>query len=127
MQIVPTDPTWLQRLLGVVFDVPVIAFVGVENGEFIGSCGLAWKEGRCWLWFQTSAAKPRHAVKIVRYTATLLAKAAQMGERAVFTVQDKRFGTSGRLMKIAGFTPHGNEGGQDVFRRDIGRAADVGV
>lgn len=126
MQILPVDPHKVEVALEIEIDMPAIAYVGIDEGSFIGSCGLAWGHGRCWLWFQTSNARPRHALQILRHTDVLISKARQFGETEIFTVRDTRFETSSRLLEMTGFEFRGDEEGHEIYARTIG-GDDVGL
>lgn len=115
----PADPQQVAVALSVTIDMPAVAYVGVDNGEVVGSGGLAWGKGRCWLWFTTVHPKPEYARPVLNMARLLQRKAKQLGERHVFTVRDQQFETSPRLLKLTGFKLFAVEDGQEVFRCDI--------
>jgi hypothetical protein len=119
MQIISVDPHRIEAQLDVIVDLPAVAYVGIDDGKFIGSCGLAWGDSRCWLWFQTSEARPRHALQILRHTDILIRKAKQFGEKMVYAVQDTRFETSARLLELARFMFFGVENEQRIYVREV--------
>lgn len=126
LQILLADPQRVAVALNVVIDWPAVAYVGLDDGEFVGSGGLAWGGDRCWLWFTVLDSKPEYARPVLMMARKLLRKAEQLGETAVFTIRDQKFATSPRLLKLTGFKFHAVESDQEVFRCDIGRSADVG-
>lgn len=127
MEIFSVDPGRIEIELDVEIDMPAVAYVGIDDGHFIGSCGLAWGGGRCWLWFQTSAARRNHAIRILRHIKVLISKAKQLGETEIYAIRDTRFETSGRLMALAGFVFHGDERGKSVYLRSVNGGAHVGT
>jgi hypothetical protein len=123
----PADPYQVAVALNVTIDWPAVAFIGIDDGALAGSGGLAWGSERCWLWFQTSLQKPEYARPVLKMAHKLLRKAEQLGETQVFTVRDKQFETSPRLLKLTGFKFYAAEHDQDIYRCEIGRATDVRV
>lgn len=99
--------------------MPAVAFVGLDGETFAGSGGLAWGKGRCWLWFHVEQGKPEYARPVLSQAKYLLRKARQLGATSVFTVRDKQYETSSRLLKLSGFVFHEIEDGSEVFRCDI--------
>lgn len=124
----PADPHSVAVALNVVIDWPAVAFIGMDDGQFVGSGGLAWGSDRCWLWFAVLDSKPEYAKPVMRMAKLLFRKAAQLGESVVYTVRDQKFATSARLLKLTGFRFVAVEDGQEVFACDLRKAyADVGV
>src|SRR5688500_13907358 len=119
LQIVHADPRLVEVVLNTVIDMPAVAFVGVEDDIFAGSGGLAWGNGRCWLWFTTVDPKPEYARPVLRAARQLLRKAAQLGESEVFTVRDPHYETSPRLLILTGFKFHAVEDGNEVHRCEL--------
>lgn len=100
---------------GIRIDMPALAFIGIDDGEFVGSGGLAWGIGRCWLFLHVSQSKPQYAIPLMRKTKELMQKAWQFGERTVFTPRDVQFPTSEKLLKVLGFKLHAVENGIEVW------------
>lgn len=96
-------PQTVSIIEGIKIDLPAIAYVGIEDGVVIGSGGLAFGNGRCWVWLRLDEGKPHHARPLVRQFKTLISKAAQLGETEVWTPRDNRFSTSERLLTALGF------------------------
>lgn len=116
LQIVQVDPSTVAAVEGVKIDIPAVAYVGIDDGEIVGSYGLAWGGGRCWIWLRLPNGKPSYAITVMRRTKTLLAKAAQLGEREVFTPRDAEFKTSEKLLTVLGFQLFAIENGIEVWR-----------
>lgn len=127
LNILPADPHRVAVALNVVIDWPAVAFIGIDDGEFVGSGGLAWGGDRCWLWFTVLDSKPEYARPVMAMAKKLFRKAAQLGETEVFTIRDQSFATSPRLLKLTGFKFFAIESDQEVYRCETGKApADVG-
>ena len=119
----PADPARVEVAMNVTIDWPAVAYIGLDDGEFVGSGGLAGGGGRCWLWFRSTKPKPEYAKPVLKMAALLIRKARQIGETSVFTVRDMQFDTSPRLLKLTGFKFHAVEidaNGQEqkVYRCD---------
>lgn len=128
LEILPADPQRVAVVLDVVIDWPAVAYVGIDDGQFVGSGGLAWGSDRCWLWFTVTDSKPEYARPVLQMARRCLRKAEQLGESHVYTIRDPQFATSPRLLKLTGFKFFAEESGQEVYRCDIGKgAADVGA
>lgn len=110
-QVPPTYPN-----IGVKVDLPALAFVGIDDGEVIGSGGLAWGGGRCWIWLDVQKPKPSYAIPVMRKMRDLIRKARQLGEPEVFTPRDTQYPTSEKLLTVLGFEFHGVEQGVEVWR-----------
>jgi hypothetical protein len=119
LTIINADPSQIEVALNVQIDLPAVAFVGVDNNEVVGSGGLAWGGGRCWLWFIITDSNPSYARPVLMMTKRMLAKAKQFGETEVFVIRDPNYATSARLVKLAGFKFHALENGNEVFKCDI--------
>jgi len=115
----PADPHRVAVALNVVIDWPAVAYVGMDDGAFVGSGGLAWGSDRCWLWFSIKDSKPEYARPVLAMAKRCLRKAKQFGEEAVYTIRDPQYETSPRLMKLTGFKFFALENGLEVFRCDI--------
>lgn len=114
----PADPHQIAVALNVTIDWPAVAYIGMDNGAIVGSGGLAWGSDRCWLWFTVLDSKPEYARPVFQMARKLLRKAKQLGEECVFTVRDKQYETSPRLLKLTGFKFHAIENDQEVHRCD---------
>lgn len=116
LQVVQVSPTTIEVTDKVKIDIPAIAFVGIEDGEVVGSGGLAWGGGRCWIWLRVAASRRRYGLVVMHRTKALLAKAWQLGEREVFTPRDADYPTSEKLLKVLGFRFFAMENGVEVWR-----------
>lgn len=121
LQIQQVDPASVEAAEGIRIDMPCIAYVGMVDGEIVGSGGLAWGGGRCWIWLRIAATNPSYALPILHKTKALLAKANQLGESAVFTPRDAHYPTSKKLLTVLGFVPDSIENGNEVWRMDLPR------
>lgn len=100
--------------LGLAIDLPVVAMVAIDGGEAVAAWGLAWNEGRCFLWFHMERSDLSYRFIVIREARKMLKRAVQLGADEVFTVRDDAFPTSARLLKILGFEPHSIEDGKEV-------------
>lgn len=116
LKIERADPYSVAVALGVEIDMPAVALVGIDGGVFAGSGGLAWGEGRCWIWFSVINGKPEYARPILRTVKMLKAKARQLGETEIYTIRDTAFKSSAKLNRLAGFGFYAIEDGQEVYR-----------
>lgn len=110
------DGRTVTALAGLDIDLPVVAMVAMEGNEAVAAWGLAWRDGRCWLWFHMEHPDPSYRWIVIREARNMLKRAAQLGDDAVYTVRDPQFETSQRLLKILGFEPFGEEDGKEVWR-----------
>ncbi|WP_132959009.1 hypothetical protein [Rhizobium sp. BK251] len=117
LEIVQVDPSTIAAVEGVDISIPAVAYVGIDEGQIVGSYGLAWGGGRCWIWLRLPNGKPSYAITVMRRTKALLAKAWQLGETEVYTPRDTEFETSERLLTVLGFKLHGIEKGMEVWRK----------
>lgn len=110
------DPATVEVAMQARIDLPAVAVVGTDNGRIVATGGLAWGEGRCWLWFKSTEDRGRNAVAIVRSARRLLKCAVQLGETEVFTPRDVNEPRSAKLLTLVGFQFHGHEivRGQDA-------------
>lgn len=115
LRIVPVPPHLVEAAEGVTIDLPAVAYVGIDNDVVVGSFGLAWGRGRCWIWLRVAEINPRYGITIMRRAKRLFAKARQLGETEVFTPRDANYPTSEKLLKVLGFTPHSIENGIEVW------------
>lgn len=115
LQILPVAPSLVEVAEGVKIDIPSVAFIGVDGDRVVGSGGLAWGQGRCWIWLRVTEVNPRYALAVMHQTKRLLAKARQFGETEVFSPRDAEYPTSQKLLTVLGFTLHGIENGIEVW------------
>jgi hypothetical protein len=116
LEIHQVAPQALELADGIKIDMPALAYVGVDDGKVVGSYGLAWGGGRCWIWLRLDNGKPEYARTVIRRTKALLAKAWQLGETEVFTPRDAAYPTSKKLLTVLGFRLHAIEHGIEVWR-----------
>ena len=83
---------------------PCLAWVGEQDGVVMGAGGLAWAEGRCWLWFNHAVPGIATAINTVRMARRALASAKQLGEETVYLARDGSLNTSEKLVSMLGFT-----------------------
>jgi hypothetical protein len=116
----PVDPYSVAVALDVTIDWPAVAFVGIDDDQLVGTGGLAWGGDRCWLWFGIiGEPRPTYGIYVVRMAKKLLRKAAQLGEVEVFTVRDRSYTTSLKLLKFLNFTHHSSEKGEEIWVRSV--------
>lgn len=92
-------------------DFPFIAYAGVEDGKrpkVIGIGGLAWIEGRCFLWLDLVDMKRTHPVVVVRQAKRMLDKAIQLGVSEVWARRDIE-PLSEKLLRHLGFELAGGQ------------------
>lgn len=117
LSIVQVSPAFVEIAEGIKIDMPALAYVGIDDGEIVGSYGLAWGHGRCWIWLKLPNGKPSYARTVIKRARVLLAKARQLGETEVFTPRDAEFRTSMKLLTVLGFKHHSTtEHGIEVWR-----------
>lgn len=108
------DPTDHEQTLGLVIDVPAVCYSAVANGSVIAIFGLAWKDGRCWLFFEP--ARPltefRHAIR--HQVIRLKRVARQLGEQHIYIFRDKKWPSSAKLVRLMGFEYVGEENGEEL-------------
>jgi hypothetical protein len=109
-QVPPTFPN-----IGVKVDLPALAFVGVDDGEVVGSGGLAWGQGKCWIWLDVRKSRPEYAIPLMRKTKALIRIARQFGETEVFTPRDANYPTSRKLLTALKFEPFAVEQGVEIW------------
>lgn len=110
-QVPPTFPN-----IGVRVDLPALAFVGIDDGEVVGSGGLAWGGGRTWLWLTIQKPKASYAVPVMRMMRGLISKARQFGDQEIFTPRDSQYSTSEKLLTVLGFEFFGIEENVEIWR-----------
>ncbi|KAA3527047.1 hypothetical protein GOZ96_04720 [Agrobacterium vitis] len=91
------------KSLGLMIDLPAIGFCAICEGRIVASFGLAWGNGRCWLWYYTEELQTRHKHVVRRQAARLKRMARQLGHDELFVVRDQQWETSARLVKLMGF------------------------
>lgn len=116
LRIIQVDPATVRALEGIKIDLPAVAYVGIDDGKIVGSYGLAWGGGRCWAWLLLENGKPSYGLTVAKRFKVLMLKAAQLGEREVFTPRDAKFKTSKKLLELLGFHMHGIEEGMEVWK-----------
>lgn len=115
LEVVQVSPSTVEEVEGVIIGIPAVAYVGVDNGAVVGSCGLAWGNRRCWIWLQFIASKPTYAITVYRKARMLLRKALQLGETQIFTPRDAQYKTSEKLLTKLGFRLYAIEEGREVW------------
>lgn len=103
LRVVPVDAAFLWQAIGMQIDMPVKAFVGIEGNRILGAGGLAWTEGKCWLFLQVFDLGHGHPVQVVRWGKRMLRQAVQLGETVVWTPRDEQYESSAKLLKMLGF------------------------
>lgn len=119
LEIVQVNPAMIEAAEGIKIDMPCLAYIGMAGDEVVGSGGLAWGNGRCWIWLRIEASNPSYALPIFHKTKALLLKAKQLGETEVFTPRDVKYPTSRKLLTVLGFQKHAIENGIEVWRMDL--------
>lgn len=126
LEIIQVSPGSIEAAEGIKIDMPCVAYVGMAQGDVVGSGGLAWGDGKCWIWLRVATTKPSYALPIFHKTKALLAKAKQLGETVVYTPRDAGYPTSKKLLTVLGFRLHAIENGIEVWRIDLPQAEMVG-
>lgn len=116
LQIIQVPPSTIEATDKVKIDIPAIAYVGIEDGQIVGSGGLAWGGGRCWLWLRIATSRRHYGLVVMHRMKALVAKAWQLGEREVFTPRDSDYPTSEKLLTVLGFRFFAIEEGVEVWR-----------
>lgn len=116
LEIIQVHPSFVEIAEGIRIDMPALAYIGRVGDEIVGSGGLAWGGGRCWIWLQVAKTDPSYALPVFHKTKALLAKARQLGEREVFTPRDAQYPTSQKLLTVLGFHQYAVEKGIEVWR-----------
>jgi hypothetical protein len=115
LEIIAVSPAFVEIAGGIKIDMPAVAYIGRVGDEIVGSGGLAWGGGRCWIWLQVAKTDPTYALPIIHKTKALLAKARQLGETEVYTPRDAQYPTSKKLLTILGFKLHAIESETEVW------------
>lgn len=94
----------VQSLAGQPVDYPVHAFVALEGEDPLAYYGLAWRFGRCDLWFSVvdASASRRSCIRVVREARRMLKVALALGENRVFCIRDDH-PNSRKLLGAVGF------------------------
>lgn len=103
VDVVSVNGSVAKALSGLNIDLPVICRLGMQDGRLIATGGLAWSNGRCWLFFSVEGEPRNIARQALRECDRLLRHAVQLGETEVFTPRDAEYPTSERLCRLAGF------------------------
>lgn len=119
LQIIPVHPRAVEVALNMNIDLPAVAFIGIDDDEIVGTGGLAWGEGKCWLWLAVQKPEKKYATAIIRKCRQVLRKARQLGETEVWTIRDPEFETSERLCRFVGFEFVEVKDGQELFKCTI--------
>ena len=122
VQVVCVDRDVLRELVSPDISLPVSGYLAIEDERLIGSFGLTWGRGKCWLWFGHSEETRKHPFMVVRWAKRLLRQAVQLGETEVYTARDTRQERSAKLLGLLGFEYVGREsnpvsGGQEEVYR----------
>lgn len=124
-QLYRVDGETVTTACGLDVNLPVVAMVAMDGDRTIAAWGLAWNNGRCFLWFHIEETDPSYRWIVIREARKMLKRAVQLGETVVYTVQDEAFATSGRLLKILGFEPSSIEDGKRVYAWRSSRLSQV--
>lgn len=116
VQLVTVDPRTVEVALDVSIDMPAVAMLGIDDGKIVGTGGLAWGKGRCWIFFTTIDPKPSYGLVALKAFRRLINRARQLGETEIYAVRDPKYATSERLCRLCGFEPFAVEDGQEVLR-----------
>lgn len=119
VRIVTIDPRGILDVAGINVDLPAFALAGVDDDGVIGLGGLAWGQGRAWLFFDMLRDEPQHRFKIIACAKRLFRHARQLGETELYTPRDAQHGSSERLLKLLGFEFYAEENGIEVWRRNL--------
>lgn len=107
------------KSLGLMIDLPAIGYCAIEDGKVIASFGLAWGEGRVWLWFKVDELQTRHRMTVWRQAERMKRMARQLGHMHVYVIRDPDWETSAKLVKLMGFEFFENVGGYEVHRCEL--------
>lgn len=115
--VVPVRPRDIARMAGMVINLPVYGWAVIEDETLLAVHGLAWSEEpkRCWLYFHVENYRPGHAMLVRREARRCFRVAQQLGETEVYTVRDREYPSSLKLMRIFGFEPFAVENDQEVW------------
>lgn len=116
MRIVRVPPETIEIALGVEVNMPAVAVLGLDGDAVVGSGGLAWGAGKCWIWFRMEQQNCRYAVPIFRATKAMLRRAVQLGETAVYTPRDANEPMSEKLLTMLGFEFAEMQDGVEIWK-----------
>lgn len=120
LEITEVPPIAVEIAQGICIDIPAVTYAGFDNGEFVGSGGLAWCDGRCWIFFSVQRPIGRAgALRVIRFAKRLERKAAQLGASTVFTPRDAQHETSTKLLKTLGYELHSIENNIELWARNV--------
>lgn len=103
------------NVAGFNVDLPAYLVVAMNGAEVAGAGGLAWSNGRCWLFLETVQPVPFARFRIISEARKMMRKAAQLGETEVYVARDRSFSTSARLLRLLKFEPFGVELGEEIW------------
>ncbi len=97
----PSEIVWLAEG---PLTFPLIAFAAVDEGRPVAYYGLAWKFGRCDLWFLVvdASASKRSSIRVVRQARRMLNVARALGDARVYCIRDDH-PNSQKLLETVGF------------------------
>lgn len=84
---------------------PAHGYVMKFGRQTVAVGGLAWRWGRCDLWFTARRPDLLNPVFVVRFARRMLRQAAQMGDAEVFAFRDDH-PNSAKLLCLVGFQPY---------------------
>lgn len=116
IQFVRVPPETVEIALGIVVNMPAVAVLGIDDGQVVGSGGLAWGGGKAWIWFKMLASKPSYSVPIFRATKAMLRRAVQLGETAIYTPRDANEPMSEKLLTMLGFELAEMQDGVEIWK-----------
>lgn len=120
LEITEVPPIAIEIAQGIHIDMPAVTYAGFEDGELVGYGGLAWSDGRCWIFFSVQRPVSRAgALKVIRFAKRLERKAAQLGASTVFTPRDAQYETSMKLLKALGYEMHSIENNIELWARNV--------
>lgn len=103
-------------MIGTDIFLPAVSAIGVDGDEVVGAGGLAWGEGKCWLWFKSIKSKPSYARPVMKAAHAMLKRAVQLGETEVYTPRDDTYPSSKKLLKAVGFHFHEMREGVEIWK-----------
>lgn len=112
VQVVRIPPEVLTRITGKASDdIPLIPYVGAEDGKVIACGGLAFHDERWWLFLEVYGGSRTHPAYVVRWGRLMLRKAVQLDLGAVYAAMDTAAEAprAPKLLKALGFVCKGPE------------------
>lgn len=85
---VPLSAAELNAIYVEPVNYPVIGWAGVRDKEVVAIGGLAWRFGRCELWFDVIEPGKVPTISVVRWARRMVEQARQLGEKDVFCLRD---------------------------------------